>query len=92
MKNAKGIRIDVYFGDKRGSSHYIYSCTIPETMVSGTMYHEDDVEPFINTVIASLENTDANTEDDLQAFIISTNIYLSEMNLSSGFVIKVSNL
>lgn len=92
MKNAKGIRIDIYFGEMRGSTHYIYSCTVPETMVSGTMHHEVDVEPFINSVIATLENTDANTEDDLKAFINSTFIYLSEMDLTSGFVIKVSNL
>lgn len=92
MKNAKGIRVDIYFGDKRGSTHYIYSCTIPETMVSGTMYREADAEPFINSVISTLENTDANTEDDLEAFITATYIYLSEMNLTSGFVIKVSNL
>lgn len=92
MKNAKGIRVDIYFGDKRGSTHYIYSCTIPETMVSGTLYHEADAESFINSVISTLENTDANTEDDLEAFITATYIYLSEMNLTSGFVIKVSNL
>lgn len=92
MNNAKGIRIDIYFGDMRGSTHYIYSCTIPEPMVSGTMYHEANVEPFINSVIAVLENTDANTKDDLEAFITSTFIYLAEMDLTSGFVIKVSNL
>ena len=92
MKNAKGIRVDIYFGNMRGSTHYIYSCTVPETMVSGTLHHEADAEPFINSVIATLENTDANTEDDLEAFITATYIYLSEMNLTSGFVIKVSNL
>ena len=92
MSSVEGIRVDIYFGDKIGGSHWIYSCNIQKDMVSPMLYHEKDAVQFLLGIQESFTRTDANTDDDMKELIDSTIVYLSEMDKSKGFVIEVHNL
>lgn len=92
MNNVEGIRVDIYFGDKIGGSHWMYSCSIQKEMVSPVLYHETDAVQFLLGIQEYFTRTDANTDDDMKELIDSTIVYLSEMDKSKGFVIKVHNL
>ena len=92
MNNVEGIRVDIYFGDKIGGSHWIYSCNIKKEMVSPVLYHETDAVQFLLCIPEYFTRTDANTDDDMKDLIDSTIIYLRDMDKSKGFVIKVTNL
>lgn len=92
MNDVEGIRVDIYFGDKIGGSHWIYSCNIKKEMVSPVLYHETDAVQFLLGMQEFFTRTDANTDDDMKELIDSTIVYLCEMDKSKGFVIKVHNL
>lgn len=92
MNNVEGIRVDIYFGAKLGSSHWIYSCNVKKDMASPVLYHEIDAIGFLSGIRKSFTRTDANTEDDMGDLLNSTFAYLCDMDKSKGFVIKVHNL
>jgi hypothetical protein len=92
MNNVEGIRVDIYFGELIGSTHWLYSCNVQEDIVSPILHHETDAIEFLSGIRASFTRTDANTEDDMEDLLNSTFAYLCEMDKSKGFVIKVTNL